>query len=138
MSVGVLHPGKRASVSRIVKEEDIEIFAELSLDRNPVHFDEEFASRTIFGRRIAHGGIGAALISGALTQLMGDGNIWLSASIQFRKPIYIGDELTCNLTLGDVDRRGIASIDVEVTNPSKEIVISGNIKSMRFISGGSH
>jgi 3-hydroxybutyryl-CoA dehydratase len=133
MSMGALQPGKRVSVSRVVKEEDIETFASLSLDRNPVHFDEEFASRTIFGKRIAHGGIGVALISGALTQLMGDGNIWLAVSIQFKKPIYIGDELICNLTLSNIDRRGVASANVEVTNASKEIIISGTIKSMRFV-----
>jgi 3-hydroxybutyryl-CoA dehydratase len=129
-----LQPWKKVSVSRVVKEEDVETFANLSLDRNPVHFDEEFASRTVFGRRIAHGGIGAALISGALTQLMGEGNIWLSVSIQFKKPIYIGDELTCSLTLSDIDRRGVASANVEVTNASSEVIISGTIKSMRFVS----
>jgi len=134
MSMGPLQPGKKVSVSRVVKEEDIETFASLSLDRNPVHFDEEFASRTVFGRRIAHGGIGAALISGALTQLMGDGNIWLSVSIQFKKPIYIGDELICSLTLSDIDRRGVASANVEVTNASNDVIISGTIKSMRFVS----
>lgn len=133
MSMEPLPPEKRVSVSRVVKEEDIETFANLSLDRNPVHFDEEFASRTVFGRRIAHGGIGAALISGALTQLMGEGNIWLSVSIKFKKPIYIGDELTCSLTLSDIDRRGVASANVEVTNASNEIIISGTIKSMRFV-----
>jgi acyl dehydratase len=83
---------------------------------------------------IAHGGIGAALISGALTQLMGEGNIWLSVSIQFKKPIYIGDELTCSLTISDIDRRGVASANVEVTNASSEVIISGTIKSMRFVS----
>jgi 3-hydroxybutyryl-CoA dehydratase len=134
MSMGALQPGKKVSVSRVVKEEDVATFANLSLDRNPVHFDEEFASRTVFGRRIAHGGIGAALISGALTQLMGEGNIWLSVSIQFKKPIYIGDELTCSLTLSDIDRRGVASANVEVTNASNEVIISGTIKSMRFVS----
>jgi 3-hydroxybutyryl-CoA dehydratase len=134
MSMEPLQPGKKVSVSRVVKEEDVEAFASLSLDRNPVHFDEEFASRTVFGRRIAHGGIGAALISGALTQLMGEGNIWLSVSIQFKKPIYIGDELTCSLTISDIDRRGVASANVEVTNASSEVIISGTIKSMRFVS----
>jgi 3-hydroxybutyryl-CoA dehydratase len=134
MNMGALQPGKRVSVSRVVKEEDIETFAGLSLDRNPVHFDEEFASRTVFGRRIAHGGIGAALISGALTQLMGVGNIWLSVSIQFKKPIYIGDELICSLTLSDIDRRGVASANVEITNANNEVIISGTIKSMRFVS----
>jgi len=99
-----------------------------------VHFDEEFASRTIFGRRIAHGGIGDALVSGAPTRLMGDGNIWLSASMKFEEPIHIGDQLHCALTVSDIDRRRVASIDVEIANSRGEIVISGSIQSMRFVS----
>jgi 3-hydroxybutyryl-CoA dehydratase len=129
-----LQVGQNVSIARTIAEKDIETFAELSLDRNRVHFDEDFASKTIFGKRIAHGMVGAALISGALTELMGNGNIWLSVSIKFEKAIYIGDELTCILTITDINRRGIASIDVEVTNATGEKIISGSVQSMRFLS----
>lgn len=129
-----LQVGQNVSIARTIAEKDIETFAELSLDRNPVHFDEDFASKTIFGKRIAHGMVGAALISGALTELMGNGNIWLSVSIKFEKPIYIGDELTCILIITDINRRGVASIDVEVTSTSGEKIISGSVQSMRFLS----
>lgn len=134
MSIGPLQTGQTVSVSRTVTEDDIEAFAELSFDRNPVHFDEDFASETIFGKRIAHGMIGASLISGALTKLMGKGNVWLSASIKFEKPIYIGDELTCTLTVSDINQRGVASLDIEVKNARKEVLISGDVQSMRFTS----
>ena len=134
MSIGPLQTGQTVSVSRTVTEDDIEAFAELSFDRNPVHFDEDFASETIFRKRIAHGMIGAALISGALTKLMGKGNVWLSASIKFEKPIYIGDELTCTLTVSDINRRGVTSLGVEVKNACEEVLISGEVQSMRFTS----
>jgi len=134
LSIGPLQTGQTVSVSRTVTEDDIEAFAELSFDRNPVHFDEDFASETIFGKRIAHGMIGASLISGALTKLMGKGNVWLSASIKFEKPIYIGDELTCTLTVSDINQRGVASLDIEVKNARKEVLISGDVQSMRFTS----
>lgn len=132
MSKEPLQIGQSVGLERRVCEKDIESFAELSLDRNPVHFNEDFASKTIFGQRIAHGGIGMALISGALTKLMGEGNIWLSVSLKFEKPILIGALLTCSLKVKDIDQRGVATIDVEVANEEKEVLISGNVRSMRF------
>lgn len=128
-----VRPGDKVSVSRGVTEKDIETFAELSLDRNQVHFNDEFASGTFFGRRIAHGMIGAALISGALTALMGDGNIWLSSSIKFEKPIYPGDILACALCVVEISRRGIADIDVCITNSNGDTVISGTVQSIVFV-----
>ena len=81
--------GDKVTLTRMVEVEDVESFARLSLDRNPLHFDNEFAKKSIFGRPIAHGMVGAALISGGLTELMGAGNLWLSAQIEFKKPIYV-------------------------------------------------
>lgn len=127
--------GKSVSLSKTVSRQDVEAFAEISLDRNPVHFNEEFARATIFGKPIAHGMIGAALISGALTKLMGAGNIWLSTSIKFEKPIFIGDELKCILTITEINRRGVARIDVSVTRGDTERAISGTVESMNFVSG---
>jgi len=134
MSTESLRIGQKVMISRIVSEVDIEAFAKLSLDRNPVHFDEDFASKTIFGRRIAHGMIGMALISGALTELMGNGNIWLSATIKFEKPVFIGDELSCSLTITELKRRGIATIEAVINNTNGEVVISGTLQSMRFVN----
>lgn len=126
--------GQEARVSRTITANDVETFARLSLDRNPIHFDESFASNTLFGKRIAHGMLGVALVSGALTRLMGAGNIWISSSIKFEKPIFINDKLTCVLTVSEVDRRGLADISVRVENERGEIIISGNVKSMRFVA----
>jgi len=125
--------GQSARVSRTISADDVETFAQLSLDRNPVHFDESFAANTLFGKRIAHGMLGMALVSGALTELMGAGNIWISSSIKFEKPIFINDTLTCVLTVSSVDRRGLADIEVRVENEQGEIIISGSVKSMRFV-----
>lgn len=123
--------GQVVNVKRTIMEEDIETFATLSLDRNPIHFDEAFASKTFFSRRIAHGMLGAALVSGALTELIGAGNIWLEASFKFENPILIGDKLTCTLTVSEVDRRGVAKIAVRVANDRGEVAVSGSVKSMR-------
>ncbi len=133
MTQDIIQVGQSACVTRKIIEEDIETFAQLSLDRNPIHFDDAFAADTLFGRRIAHGMLGMALISGALTALMGAGNIWISSSVKFEKPIFIDDTLTCTLTVTEVARRGVADINVLIENDRSETIISGSVKSMRFV-----
>jgi len=127
-----LKPGDSASISRVIIKRDIEDFAQISLDRNLIHFDEDFSKSTFWGKPIAHGMIGAALISGALTKLMGDGNIWLSANIKFEKPAFIGDKLLCVLTINSINYRGVANIDVSIVKEDEEKVISGAIECMNF------
>lgn len=104
--------GSKVSIKRTVNNEDVKLFAELSMDYNLVHFDDDFASNTIFKKRIAHGMIGVSLISGGLTKLMGNGNIWLSQSLDFLKPIFIGDTLTAHLEVKELDRRKVANIAI--------------------------
>ena len=123
--------GATVRITRSISIEDVERFAELSRDRNPVHFDEEVARRLLYRGRVAHGLLGVALISGGLTQLMGDGNVWLTSSIKFERPIYIGDELTATLVVVEVSRRNVATIDVSVANQSGEQLISGQVQSVR-------
>ena len=72
------------------------------------------------------------MISGALTELMGIGNVWLSANIRFNKPIYVGDHLTAELEIQSVDRRGVAEISVKISNERGEALITGSVESMRF------
>jgi 3-hydroxybutyryl-CoA dehydratase len=124
--------GMEMSVEKKITAADVEVFAELSLDRNPIHFDPDFAGRTMFQKPIAHGMLGAALISGALTALMGAGNIWLSLSLKFQKPIYLNDTLICTLRIKEISRRKEVSIDVSVTR-GDEIIIAGEVKSMAII-----
>ena len=101
-----LSPGMEASVSKTVTEEDIQAFADLSGDINPVHLDDAFAATTIFKKRIAHGFLTGALFSTVLgTKLPGPGCIYLSQELKFRAPVFIGDELvaTCKITRVDAD-----------------------------------
>lgn len=124
--------GSKVSIKRTVNNEDVKLFAELSMDYNLVHFDDDFASNTIFKKRIAHGMIGVSLISGGLTKLMGNGNIWLSQSLDFLKPIFIGDTLTAHLEVKELDRRKVANIAIKIINDRSEVVISGQVRSMQF------
>jgi 3-hydroxybutyryl-CoA dehydratase len=92
-----LKVGQRAEARRTVTAEDIDRFAEVSGDHNPVHVDEAYASRTQFKGRIAHGMLSGAFISAVLgDELPGPGAIYISQMLKFRRPIHIGDEVeTC-------------------------------------------
>ena len=90
-----LSVGQSAEVTHVVGAADIEAFAAVSGDVNPVHMDEEFAKTTAFGGRIAHGMLLAAYISAVLgNDLPGPGSIYLSQSMRFRRPVKIGDPVT--------------------------------------------
>ena len=99
-----LAPDMSAAVSKLITERDVEMFAAVSTDTNPVHLSDEFAAGTKFKRRIAHGLLTASLISAALgTQLPGPGAIYLSQNLKFTAPVYLGDDVTATVTLATLD-----------------------------------
>jgi|TARA_B110000914_G_scaffold191049_1_gene177318 3-hydroxybutyryl-CoA dehydratase len=104
----LLDIGDKASRTRTVTEEDIVNFAEVSGDHNSVHLDEEYAKNSIFGKRIAHGMLGASFISCVLANdLPGDGTIYLSQSLRFLKPISIGDEVISTVEVLSIEGKKV-------------------------------
>src|SRR3982751_3273002 len=94
-----LVPGMSASSTRTVTEQHIQLFGEATGDMNPVHFDEEYARKTLFRGRVAHGVLSIGFISAVIgTQLPGEGTIFVSASIVFKSPVRIGDEVLTTVT----------------------------------------
>jgi 3-hydroxybutyryl-CoA dehydratase len=90
-----LELGMEASHEKTVSEGDINNFADVSGDYNPVHMDEDYASSTFFKSRIAHGMLTASFISTVLgTRLPGHGCIYLSQTLRFLGPVRIGDRVT--------------------------------------------
>ena len=101
-----LKVGQSASMTRTVTERDIQLFGEATGDMNPVHFDEEYARKTLFRGRVAHGVLSIGFISGVIgTQLPGEGTIFVSASIVFKSPVRIGDEVITTVTVREVGGR---------------------------------
>ncbi len=101
-----LTPGLTQSASRTVSERDVELFAEATGDRNPVHFDEAFARKTVFRGRVAHGALSIGFISAVIgTQLPGYGTILTSATISFKGPVRIGETVTTTITVQAVEGR---------------------------------
>ena len=98
-----LKPGMSESFEKTVTERDIELFGEVSGDMNPVHFDEEFARKTIFRGRIAHGVLCLSFISTVLgTKMPGPGTIFMNATSRFKAPVRIGDKVSTVCTVREV------------------------------------
>ena len=103
-----LKPGMSERYEKTVTERDVELFGEVSGDMNPVHFDEEFARKTVFRGRVAHGALSIGFISALLgTRLPGNGSIFLSASIVFKIPVRIGDKVVTTATVREVNGRSV-------------------------------
>src|SRR5437868_15443795 len=95
--------GDTFSRSRTVTDDLVRAFAELSGDHNPIHLDEEFASKTRFGRRIAHGMLSGAFISAVLGFEFRERKIvYLSQTMKFTAPVFIGDTVTATATVRNI------------------------------------
>ena len=124
---GTIKVGDSTTYSKTCTFEDIQLFARVSGDVNPVHLDEEFASQTQFGQRIAHGMYTAGLISAAVgLQLPGPGTIYLGQSLKFRAPVFVGDEITVEMEVTAVrEDKPIVTLDVVCKNQHDKVVVSG-------------
>lgn len=96
--------GQSAEAARAVGAADIDAFAAVSGDHNPVHLDEAFAATTRFGGRIAHGMLSASYISALIaSQLPGPGAIYLSQTLKFLRPVRIGDTVVTRVEITAID-----------------------------------
>ena len=124
----MLEIGKSATFTKKITESDINAFAEVSGDFNPIHVDEEAAKKSVFGRRIAHGMLSASFISAVLGMyLPGEGTIYLGQNLKFLKPVDIGDEITAKVTVAEVvnEDKGIYKLSTQCFNQKEEMVIDG-------------
>ena len=123
LSVGMTH-----QTEHVITEKDIDLFAEVSGDRNPLHMDEEFAKNTSFGQRIAHGALTASYISGILgNDLPGPGSIFVGLNMRFRRPVYIGSHVTVKVEVTEMKERG-NRVTLKVScNVDGKAAISGSL-----------
>ena len=100
----VLEIGMTRSLSKVITDKDIEMFAEVSTDHNPVHLDADYAAKTMFTGRIAHGMLSAGLISAVIgEQPPGHGTIYLGQSLKFLAPVRPGDEVVAEVKVVAID-----------------------------------
>lgn len=127
MSIEDFYVGQSASLTKVFKSDEVVAFAEMSLDKNPIHLDEDYAEHSRFGRRIVHGFLVGSLISAVFgTQLPGEGAIYLHQEMDFRKPVYHNDEITAIVTVTNIRKdKSILYFDTRCENYKGEVVIEG-------------
>lgn len=119
--------GDQATLTRTVTAADVEAFADLTGDRNPVHLDAAFAARTRFGRPIAHGMLCGGLISAVLgTRLPGPGALYLQQTMQFKAPTFVGDTVSVLVTVVAVrEDKPIVTLRTECRNQDGTLLVEG-------------
>jgi acyl dehydratase len=121
-----LEVGQKASYEKTVDERDIQLFAAMSGDRNPVHLDADYAAGTLFKERIAHGMFSGALISAAVAcTLPGPGTIYLGQTMKFTRPVKLGDTLVVRLEILEKLPKNRVRVATQVYNQNEEIVVDG-------------
>ena len=124
--------GDSASIERIISLEDIEIFSNLTGDKNPLHVDQSFAEKAKFGARVAHGMLTSSFISTLIGMtLPGQGAIITNISLDFRKPVFIGDSLCTTIeVIKKIDLSKQVVIKLAVCNQHSKAVITGTAKAI--------
>ena len=119
--------GDTFTKERLVTDELVRAFAEVSGDYNPIHLDEEFAKTTRFGQRIAHGMLSGAFISAVLGYEFSEKKIvYLSQTMKFTAPVYIGDTVTTTATVTNIrEEKQIVTMDTVCTKQDGEVVVKG-------------
>lgn len=119
--------GQIAERSITLTEEHVGKYAEITGDRNPLHFDQAFAARTRFGRPIVQGGLTTGLLHALVAMDMpGPGTVFLSQHWKFTAPVYIGDEITARVEVISVhETKPVTQLRVEVSRQDGELVLEG-------------
>lgn len=111
---------------------DIEDFARISMDRNPIHLDEAYAANTQFKHRIAHGFLVSSFISAVIAeQLPGEGSIYVSQTLNFRKPVFVDDLITAQVKVLEILKPNLYRLETLCRNQANDVVISGEAVVMK-------
>lgn len=119
--------GVSAQTARTISESDVYLFAGITGDMNPAHINAEYAGRTAFKKRIAHGILVCGLISKVLgEQLPGNGTIYVSQSVKFKAPVYFGDTIIAKVEVTEkLEEKKLVLLKTTCVNQEGTIVIDG-------------
>ncbi len=119
--------GASARRTRTITRRDIELFTEISGDRNPIHYNDELARASRFGGLVVQGGVTSGLLNALVAQqLPGPGSVFLEVSWKFLAPVRPGDEITAEATVTDARQdKPVTSLRTTITNQDGVIVLDG-------------
>ena len=120
-----LRVGQAATRTKTVGDNDLRSYAEITGDYNPLHFDDAFAARTRFGRRVAQGGIAAGLLNALVAMdLPGPGTVFMSQSLTYHRPVYVGDTLTARVEVAALKPdKPVCQLKFQIANQRGEVVL---------------
>jgi acyl dehydratase len=119
--------GDTARRSRVVQARDIELFTEITGDRNPLHYDEEAAERSRFGGLIVQGGVTSGLLNAVVAEeLPGPGSVFLHVDWSFRAPVRPGDEITAEVEVLEArEDKPLTRLRTTIANQDGTVVLDG-------------
>ncbi len=128
MTFADLFVGRTDSLTKTFTLEDVEAFAAISLDTNPVHMDDNYAKSTVFGKRIVHGMLTASLISAVIAnRLPGPGTIYMGQDLKFTAPVFPGDTITAEVSVTELKaEKKIVILSTTCVNQDGKAVITGS------------
>lgn len=127
MATPTLQIGQSARRSRRVTDRDIELFTEISGDRNPLHYDAEFAARTRFGGIVVQGGVTTAVLNAVVAEdLPGPGSVFLQLDLRFLAPVRPGDVITGEVVVTSArSDKPVTGLDVRVVRDDGVVAVEG-------------
>ena len=131
-TIDEIHIGDTRSQDMIITEDHVETFGRITNDLNPMHFDDEYAASTMFGKRIAHGMYVGSLFSKLFgMDLPGEGAIYVSQSLRFKRPVYFGDTITATIKVTEMNtEKNRVYFECVATNQEGKVVITGDAELM--------
>lgn len=119
--------GQVAERSRATKMQDIYSFTDMSGDRNPVHYDEELAKKTAFGKLIVQGGVTTGILNACVAEdLPGPGTVFLNTNLDFKKAVGVGETITGRVEVVTVrNDKPICTLGVSVRDSDDDICVEG-------------
>jgi acyl dehydratase len=113
--------------TRVVRTRDIELFTELTGDRNPLHYDEDAAGRSRFGGLIVQGGVTSGLLNAVVAEdVPGPGSVFLHVDWSFRAPVRPGDQITAEVEVLEVrDDKPLTTLRTTVSDQNGTVVLDG-------------
>ena len=124
---GKLKVGDKATLSKAFTKNEVQHFAEISLDDNPIHLDRKYAESTVFGQPIVHGILVASLLSGLMGgKFPGHGTVYLGQTLKFMAPLYINEEVEASVEVVKIrEDKPIITLKTQCAKSDGTIVLEG-------------
>ncbi|MCO4747792.1 MAG: MaoC family dehydratase [Proteobacteria bacterium] len=130
-----LEVGQTATRSTTFSREDVDAYAKLTGDYNPLHFDEDYAGRTPMGRLVVHGGLTSGILNALVAEDMpGPGTVFMSMDLKFIAPVYVGDTITATATV--LERHAskpVCKLEMRIVRQDGEEVLTGTTWCYRML-----